>query len=159
MVRRALHDLPDVTLPAGLALRPVNRSATEAADALPLQDAVAVALASDPGITDPAEEFAGFLRSLSPSVRLFAAVDEDGVPRATSGCDLFGDYARVFFVNTMPAWRRRGIGRAMTVAALRAAASSGALRGVLDATDSGAPVYRSLGFESAGTYAPYSRRD
>jgi ribosomal protein S18 acetylase RimI-like enzyme len=157
MVCRDIHALPRVPLPNGLVLRPVKRSAREGRDAVPLQDAVAVAIASDPGIRDPAEDFAAFLSSLSPSVRLFAAVDEDGVPRATSGCDVFGEHARVFFVNTEPGWRRRGIGHAMTVAAVRTAASSGARRAVLDATDSGTPLYMRLGFEAAGRYVPYSR--
>lgn len=157
MVCPHLEPLPDAAPPPGLALRRVNRSATEIADEVPLKDAVAVAIASDPGITDPAEEFAAFLRSLPPSVRLFAAVDDRGVARATSGCDVFGEYARVFFVNTDPDWRRRGIGSAMTVEALRAAASSGARRAVLDATDSGASVYTRLGFEAAGRFVRYSR--
>ena len=52
------------------------------------------------------------------------AVDESGIARATSACHVFGDYAQVFFVNTEPAWRRRGIGSAMTLEALRAAALS-----------------------------------
>ena len=158
MVCRYINAVPDVTLPDGLALRPVNRSATATSDAVPLPDAVAVAMASDPGITDPADEFAAFLSSLSLSVRLFVAVDKDGIARATSGCDVFGEYARVFFVNTEPGWRRRGVGHSMTVAALRTAALSGALRAVLDATDSGASVYTRLGFEVAGRHIRYSRR-
>lgn len=157
MACRDIRVVPGVTLPDGLVLRSVNRSATGAADLVPLQDAVDVAIASDPGITNSPDEFAAFLSSLSPSVQLLAAVDEGGVARATSGCDVFGEYARIFFVNTQPGWRGRGIGHAMTVAALRTAASSGARRAVLDATDSGAPVYARLGFEAAGRYARYSR--
>jgi hypothetical protein len=157
MVCRDLRALPAVTLPGGLVLRPVHRLTSEATDAVPLNDAVGVTIASDPGITGTAEEFEGFLRALPSSVRLFAAVDEGGVARATSGCDVFGDYARVFFVNTEPGWRRRGVGAAMTVAASRAAAFSGAREAFLDATADGASVYLRLGFETAGQLTRYSR--
>jgi ribosomal protein S18 acetylase RimI-like enzyme len=155
----ALCDIDAVsvaTLPDGLVLRPVKRVPRETG-AVPLEAAVAVAMASDPGITEPADELTGFLRSLPASVRLLSAVDERGVPRATSGYDVFGEYARIFFVNTEPGWRRRGIGQAMTVEALRAAASSGARRAILDATDSGASVYLRLGFEVVGRLTRYAR--
>jgi GNAT superfamily N-acetyltransferase len=157
MVWRDLRAVPSVTLPGGLVLRPVNRLASEATDALPLDDAVAVTIASDPDITGTADGFAEFLRALPSSVRLFAAVDEGGVARATSGCDVFGDYARVFFVNTEPGWRRRGVGAAITAEALRAAASSRARAAFLDATADGASVYTRLGFETAGQLTRYSR--
>jgi ribosomal protein S18 acetylase RimI-like enzyme len=157
MVCGDIQAVPAVTLPDGLVLRPVNRLTSEEPDAIPLEDAAAVAIASDPGITGTADEFAGFLRALPSSVRLFAAVDERGVVRATSGCDVFGDYARVFFVNTEPGWRRRGVGGAMTVEALRAAASTGARQAFLDATGDGASVYTRLGFEVAGQLTRYSR--
>lgn len=157
MVLRNIEVVANATLPDGLVLRPVNRLASEAPNAVPLQDAVAVAIASDPGITEPADEFARFLIGLPSSVRLFAAVDDAGVARATSGFDVFGEYARVFFVNTAPGRRHRGIGHAMTVGALRAAASSGARRAFLHATDDGASVYMRIGFEAAGRLTRYSR--
>jgi ribosomal protein S18 acetylase RimI-like enzyme len=156
MVLRDIHAASIGTLPDGLVLRPVNRLPSETG-AVPLEAAVAVAMASDPGITEPADEFTGFLRALPSSVRLFAAVDERGIPRATTGCDVFGEYARIFFVNTEPGWRRRGIGRAMAVEALRVAASSGARRAILDATDGGASVYLRLGFEGVGRLTRYAR--
>lgn len=157
MVLRDIQVDAKATLPDGLVLRPVNRLAPESPDAVPLQAAAAVAIASDPGIAGPAGEFARFLMSLPASVRLFAAVDDAGVARATSGCEVFGEYARVFFVNTEPGWRRRGIGHAMTAEALGAAASSGARRAFLHATDDGNSVYTRLGFEAAGRLTRYSR--
>jgi ribosomal protein S18 acetylase RimI-like enzyme len=156
MVLRDVRALPAATVPDGLVLRPVDRLASGARDTVPLEDAVAVAFASDPDITDSPAAFAGFLSGL-PSVQLFAAVDDAGVARATSGCQVFGEYARVFFVNTEPGWRRRGIGRAMTLEALRAAASSGAHGAVLNATDDGTSVYTRLGFKPAGRLTRYSR--
>jgi hypothetical protein len=154
MVLRDLHALPAAALPGGLALRPVSRLAGETG--VPLEAAAAVVVASDPGVTEQAAEFAEFLRALPTSVRLFSAVDERGVPRATSGCDLIGEYARILLVDTEPGWRRRGAGYAMTVEALRAAAASGARRAVLDATDGAVSVYLRLGFEPVGRLTRYA---
>jgi ribosomal protein S18 acetylase RimI-like enzyme len=53
----------------------------------------------------------------------------------------------VMFVNTAPDWRGRGIGRAMTAAALAAAQEDGARHACLDATDAGLSIYLQLGFE------------
>lgn len=159
MVLRDVEAVTGAALPDGLDLRPVNRAAPEAPDAVPLKDAAAVAVASDPSITDSADEVARFLSRLPPSVRLFAAVDDAGVAHATSACHVFGEYAQVFFVSTEPAWRRRGIGRAMTLGALRAAASLGARRALLHATQDGASIYKSLGFEDVGLLTRYSRAD
>jgi predicted GNAT family acetyltransferase len=134
----------------------VSREPSEAPDAVELKDAAAVAIASDLGITEPADEVAAFLSGLPTSVRLFAAVDETGVSHATSACHVFGEYAQIFFVNTEPAWRRRGIGEAMTLAALRSAAALGARRAFLHATDDGASIYTRLGFEPVGQLTRYS---
>lgn len=159
MVLRDLHALADAALPDGLDLRAVDRAGTGAPDAVTLEDAAAAAKRSDLGITDSADEVAAFLSGLPPSVRLFAAVDEAGVARATSACHVFGEYTQVFFVSTEPSWRRRGIGTAMTAAALRGAASLGARRALLHSTAEGASVYRRLGFEPVGLLTRYARRD
>jgi ribosomal protein S18 acetylase RimI-like enzyme len=156
MVLRDIDAGSTAALPDGLVLRWVDRLSGETGG-VPLEAAAAVAVASDPGITEPADQFAGFLRGLPSSVRLFVAVDEQGVPRATSGCHVFGEFARVIFVNTEPGWRRRGIGYAMTAEALRAAASSGARRAILDATDGAVTVYLRLGFEAVGRLNRYAR--
>jgi GNAT superfamily N-acetyltransferase len=156
MVLPALDAVPAASLPDGLVLRPVDTVASGAPGTVPLEAAAAAAIAADPGITDPPDVFVSYLRRL-PSTQLFAAVDEAGVVRATSGCEVFGEYARIIFVNTERAWRGRGIGRAMTVAALRAASSSGARRALLDATDDGTSVYARLGFETAGRLTRYER--
>jgi ribosomal protein S18 acetylase RimI-like enzyme len=156
MVLRDVRALTGATLPDGLGFRPVNRVVSEAPDAVSLEDAVAVAIASDRSVKDPADVAAEYFRGLPSSVRLFAAVDENGVARATSACHVFGEYAQVFFVNTEPAWRRRGIGQAMTLEAVRAAASAGARRAFLHATEDGASLYKRLGFEAVGLVTRYT---
>ena len=146
-------------LPAGLTLRPVRRSAGERPDGVPLEDAVAAVLRANPTMDDPAETFAAYLRSLPSSVRLLCAVDREGVVRATSGSSPFGAEARVFFVNTDPDWRRRGIGQGMTAAALLAARRSGARRACLDASDAGRSIYSRLGFETVSQTVRFFGRE
>jgi len=156
MVMDDIHSVTASALPAGLDLRPVDRLGSGAPAAVPLEDAVAVAIASDPGITGSADQVAGHLGGLPQSVRLFVAVDDTGVARATSACHVFGEYAQVFFVSTDPAWRRRGIGAAMTTGALRGAAALGARRALLHSTADGASLYRRLGFEAVGLLTRYA---
>jgi GNAT superfamily N-acetyltransferase len=154
MVRHDLDGLPGPPLPDGLALRPVRRLAED--DGVPLEAAVACAAAADPSIEQP-EVLAAYLRTLPPTLRLVAAVDAAGTVRGTAGCDAGGEDAGVLFVDTHPAWQGRGIASALTAAALRAAASAGARRATLDATDVALSVYRRLGFEPAGRIERFTR--
>jgi ribosomal protein S18 acetylase RimI-like enzyme len=156
MVCPDLRSVPVLPLPDGLALRPVRRLPGDPVDGVPLEAAVEAAVAAaDPAIDDTPEEFAAYLRSLPPADRLLAAVDRDGVVRATSASGAAGTAASVYLVNTDPAWRRRGIGRAMTAAALHAARESGARRGSLDSTEAGLSIYRRLGFEAVGAITQF----
>jgi ribosomal protein S18 acetylase RimI-like enzyme len=113
---------------------------------VPVAAAAAAAMRADPRIDRTPGRFEGYLRSLPAVTRLFAACDGDDVVRATSGCNVLGTAASVMFVNTDPGWRGRGIGRAMTAAALRAARDDGAEHACLDATDAAVALYQRLGF-------------
>jgi ribosomal protein S18 acetylase RimI-like enzyme len=62
------------------------------------------------------------------------------------------DVAGIYNVTTPPAYRRRGIGTAMTAAALLAGRDRGLSTGILQATPDGAPVYRRMGFTTVGEY-------
>ena len=157
MVCRDLRTVPEVGLPGELILRAVRRLSGDKPDDVPLEHAVAAAIMAAPSIEEPPDVFADYLRSLPSAFRLFAAVDSDGAVRATSGSGAFGAEATVLFVNTEPGWRGRGIGTAMTAAALRAAARSGARRAALDSSDAGARIYKRLGFESVGGTTRYRR--
>jgi GNAT superfamily N-acetyltransferase len=157
MVCRDLQIVPAPGLPEELTLRPVRRLLDDAPDGVPLQDAIQAAMLADPRIDDRLDVFADNLRSLPAATRLFAAVDDDGVVRATSGSVTLGFDATVFFVNTDPGWRGRGIGRAMSAEALRAARASGAHRACLDATDAGRRIYSRLGFEAVTAMTRFVR--
>jgi ribosomal protein S18 acetylase RimI-like enzyme len=157
MIHRDLESLPCPGLPAGLTVRSVRRVPEDASDGVALDDAAALAVRADPGITDPPGTLADYLRSLPQTTRLFAAVDDTGAVRATSGSGVFGREASVLFVNTDPSWRGRGVARAMTATALRAARTGGARRASLVATEAGTSLYRRLGFESAGRMTRFFR--
>jgi predicted acetyltransferase len=60
-------------------------------------------------------------------------------------------------VTTIPEHRGRGLGRAVTLAAMRIGAAAGAQIAVLQSTDMGRGVYRRLGFEEFGTYRVLAR--
>lgn len=148
MVLADLRAVPDLPLHADLILRHADRDA--GADEVPLVRAAAACLLFDPH-DDPlsADSFAAYLGSI-PNATLLAAVDRDGEVHATAGSAVFGEDSRAFFVSTDPAWRGCGVGTAMTAAALHAAASRGAKRACLDASDAGRGIYGRLGFETVG---------
>jgi ribosomal protein S18 acetylase RimI-like enzyme len=75
----------------------------------------------------------------------FVAFDGDR-PLATTSVHVDGDLAGVYFVATMPEARGRGIGSAVTRAAMRYASDAGATRAALQSSDVGVSVYRGLGF-------------
>jgi ribosomal protein S18 acetylase RimI-like enzyme len=60
--------------------------------------------------------------------------------------------AGIYMVTVRPEFRRRGIGTALTAAALATAADRGLPVAVLYATPDGEPVYRRMGFAEVGRY-------
>jgi ribosomal protein S18 acetylase RimI-like enzyme len=156
MVCRDLRTVPDPSLPTGLTLRPVCRVPEDPPDGVPLTDAVAAAGRAAPGEVSTAA-LVTHLTSLPEGPRLFAAVDGDDTVRGTSGSRTFRSEAYVFFVNTDPGWRRRGVGLSMTAAALRSAVTAGATRASLDASGPGISLYRRLGFTAVAQLTQFSR--
>jgi ribosomal protein S18 acetylase RimI-like enzyme len=71
---------------------------------------------------------------------------DEGRPVGTSLVFFGGDAAGLYYVSTVPEVRRRGIGTAVTVAALAHARARGRRLAVLHATDMGRPIYHRLGF-------------
>jgi GNAT superfamily N-acetyltransferase len=153
MVCEHLQAIAVHPLPVGLALHALD-PAPGATAPVRLADAAAAALAADPEVapTQDLEDFVAFLRAM-PDTEFFAAVDDGGHVRATSAATRSGETAAVFFVSTDPSWRGQGVGTAMTARALRAAAERGARRACLDASASGASIYRRLGFTDASPVA------
>jgi len=72
---------------------------------------------------------------------------QNNEPVAKAFLSLGAGVAGIYGVSTMPAVRRQGIGRAITLTALLAARQLGYRIGVLHSTQMGEGVYRSLGFQ------------
>jgi GNAT superfamily N-acetyltransferase len=155
MVCADLATVPDLPLSDGLSLHPVGG---DGGSAVPVEAAAAAALVSDANAS-PAEELSGFVAYLLsiPGARMLAATDRSGQVRATSASATFGSTAAVYFVNTDPGWRGRGVGTAMTAAALRAAADRGAKDALLDASALGRSIYQRLGFATVSANSLFVR--
>jgi GNAT superfamily N-acetyltransferase len=61
-----------------------------------------------------------------------------------------GETGGIYDMGVVPQARRRGYGRALTLAALACARARGCTSVTLNATGDGEPVYRNVGFESLG---------
>lgn len=76
---------------------------------------------------------------------------EDNIPVATASVFIRDGVASINDIATHPAYRRRGIGTAMFEAALQCIHESGAGWCVLQASESGQPLYARQGFSALGT--------
>lgn len=81
-----------------------------------------------------------------------------GEPAATASLFAGGGVVGIMYVSTLPAARRRGIGAAVTLAALIDGRDLGYRIGVLQSSDQGYPVYRRLGFVEVCKMEHFSRR-
>jgi GNAT superfamily N-acetyltransferase len=71
----------------------------------------------------------------------------DGRPVTCSAVMIAAGYNGIYAVATLPEFRRRGFGEAMT---RRAARADPSLPAVLEASPAGRPLYERMGFEHAG---------
>jgi GNAT superfamily N-acetyltransferase len=155
-------DLDDVPLaeppPEGLELVPVTDEAT-LAEFLTIVEADWLEWAGEPSDIQrrTLEAFAREipLRLPHEPVPLRWVGRVDGRPVATSRVSIGGGAAGLYAILTLPSHRGRGFGRAMTLAALRAAAGLGYRIGVLQSSDLGYSVYQRLGFRQLFSYDIY----
>jgi GNAT superfamily N-acetyltransferase len=113
------------------------------------------------GFNDPPEEAVAFLRMEralgvgegEPRVHFLGRMD--GEPVATSFMFADGKSAGIYNVATLSPWRGRGIGAAMTAAAMRHARDINYEVATLLSTAMGAPLYGSMGFQEAGVFGIY----
>lgn len=71
----------------------------------------------------------------------------DGKPVATTSLCLGGAIGGIFHVGTLAEARGRGVGAAITAAAMREAADAGCAVAALQSSEMAIGVYRSIGFE------------
>lgn len=89
-------------------------------------------------------------------VRVFSAwVDRE--PAGVSIAIRTGEASGVYGVGTLPQFRRRGVGTALSWAAVSAGREWGCEAIVLQATAAGLPVYERMGFRSIVRYATFTR--
>ena len=93
------------------------------------------------------------LLDIEPLTALLAFVD--GEPASTSAVFVTGEIAGVYNVATTPAMRGRGVGAAVTWAAVAAGAAAGCTRSILQASAEGAPVYTRMGFDTSDRYRQF----
>lgn len=144
---RRLDGLPAITLPDGVEIVRV-RTAQDQADWL----AVHMAGFEEPEAARPdfGQYLASSLAESPPEVEHFVARWR-GEPRAISTLLRAPLAAGIYHVTTLPAYRGRGLGRALTLAAMHEARRAGYAQAILFATPSGYPLYRGMGFETVAT--------
>jgi GNAT superfamily N-acetyltransferase len=84
-------------------------------------------------------------------IRAFMAA-VDGVPAASAVLLEWAGVAGLYNVGTLPAFRGRGLGTYVSLAALEAGRADGYQYGVLQATAMGERLYRSMGFEARSRF-------
>jgi len=84
-------------------------------------------------------------------VRLFLG-NVDGDPAACGLLSRTGDVAGVYTIGVVDAYRRRGIGEAMSREVLRAGRDARCPVGALQSSEMAYPLYESMGFETVRTY-------
>ena len=146
-----LRDLPELPAIPGLVVRRVN----DDTDLESYLGIVGQTLSSS-------EAFTGLLRDASRRIGFEDDAPEehfigllDGVPVATASLLVAGGAAGIYNVATLEPARRRGIGAAMTVAAVRRGAARGLRSATLQASDMGRPIYERLGFRFVCDLVPY----
>ncbi|RLP85910.1 GNAT family N-acetyltransferase [Micromonospora sp. BL4] len=140
----ALGAAADVPIPAGLHIRE-----TTDLDAFVSAYARVSGIASD-GVATAIEREKAFTGD-GTVIRLAGHLD-DGRIVGTAVAWLSHGLLTLYFVGTQPEERRRGIGAALTRAALDLAGERGVRTAALTSTPIAEPVYGRLGFRTVGTF-------
>ena len=91
-----------------------------------------------------------------PDFELYVGYHGDR-PVASSALSTGHRVAGVYNVGTIPEYRNRGLGEAMTWHAIRQGALAGCLIASLQASEMGEPIYRRMGFRTTTHYRTFTR--
>lgn len=144
---RALDDLPELSLPQGVEIVRVQTP----------QEQVDWLNVLMEGFEEPEPARPDFRQYLANSIAEPQPVFEhflarwQGEPCAISTLLYSSRCAGVYHVVTLPGYRGRGLGKALTLAAMYPARRAGYSTAILAATPSGFPLYQHLGFETVST--------
>ena len=145
MVAR-LDELPEPELPNGATLEAVGDLPTFRA----WLDVVVAGFEMPSIMGETFLKFGGL--GFGPGTPLLLLARLDGRPVSTALAAVAAGGVILSNVATLPDARGRGLGRAITLAAMRHGAEAGARIAVLQATEMGRGVYHHLGFEDFGVY-------
>ncbi len=117
-----------------------------------------VFLGTQANADDAAERMGAFHRIARP--RVFASIEVEGAPVAIGGSAIEGDWAGVFGMRTLPAFRRQGLAQDIVSALMVGAREAGASRAYLQVEAPNAPaiaLYERFGFTTAFAYSYWDR--
>lgn len=117
-----------------------------------------VFLGTQDNAADAAERMGAFHRIGRP--RVFASIEVDGAPVAIGGSAIEGDWAGVFGMRTLAAWRRQGLAQDIVAALMAGARAAGATKAYLQVEAPNAPaiaLYERFGFRTAFAYSYWDR--
>lgn len=141
----------DTPTPAGLTIAPVYDSGTFARWSWVSNAGFGVTALAEPAWFDLFSRV-----GLGPDVPVRHCLGRlDGVPVATCSLLPAGGVAGIFAVATLPQARRKGIGTAMTLTALRDGREDGYRVGVFGASAMGQSIYGGIGFREVCTMGSY----
>ena len=136
--------VPGAQLPAGVTLR----RADPRADLIAFRDVAIAGFATDADEVGAIHSVFAQPSALDPADTEAFIASVDGVDAAAALVFVTGGLGMVEWVATAEAFRRRGLGAAVTRAATNAAFERGATLVALQATPIGQPVYAGLGYEA-----------
>ncbi len=136
-------DIPDVARPERVTVADTVGEAFER-----------VFLGTQDNAADAAERMGAFHRIARP--RVFARIDVDGAPVAIGGSAVEGDWAGLFGMRTLAAYRRQGLAADIVAALMDGAREAGASKVYLQVEAPNAPaiaLYERFGFETVFAYS------
>jgi len=148
----------------GMALHPLVSNARS----VPHEDAVIRRIEDEAGLEDHIQVVSGgfeipedltrrFLGPATlehPDIAVYVGYD-DGIPVSAGLGFRTGPTIGVYNIATLPAFRRRGLGAAMTRRIVEDGAASGCQVAILQSSEMGLSVYERLGFRTVVEYLPY----